>query len=622
MKIDRHISRLFPACGFLKVRLLQAWAGGAYVGDPDGFKGGQMPATSKPEDVERFAELVAKTNTGELAVLSYHPGISGNRALLQERSADRTIVALGGVAIDRKPRRNVTIIATGGALIEQAKLSLASEDADDRVKPGDTLHLFEDDVAGAIKWAVLNCHDYTHVELLAALLEEQIELLVVVTFNNATRLYWEYATADVHRLFCHIIIVNLAELGGSGVFVPLRRIGTGKQASIAAGGQIFLARGQAEIDATLDLDIAELRRLRRLYAEQGLAGPKNTGSEAYEPLAPSQHYMKTIEREVGPPEVDSPQTIPLEWNSKDPLVGIAQLRSLTKEDYIAAQYRLARVTGIERFEARVESRLVQLQEELRCRADGREKLDLLVFPEVFLPRGSVERVIVPFVEKSGTIVLCGVDYPGIRQSENRNDCMVIGPNGFRQDYTKITRSQYDAIRKETKSADRADIRMHLERGRTLYRFENMQGHSFGILICYDFSHLDLVQRLNLEGRDEPLDMLIVVAHNPSSALYRACCIADSHRFYQHVILCNVAQFGGSGIFAPVRSAGARQTVLDLGSGFETIGMAKLNLDAQREARAKTDKQLKKGSMMRRPGIFQRRLTFAPDAPVADPTRPA
>ncbi len=540
-----------------------------------------------------------QTVSGELDILSFHPGVAKCRDKLAEKSADRTIVTLGGVD---ENCHNLTLIAEAGEIVEQAKLSLASEDEVDGVVPGDTLHLFEDRGGDAVRWAVLNCHDYSHADLIAKLLDLRIELLVVVTFNPATQLYWEYATADIHRLFCYVVIVNVAELGGSGVFVPFRRIGTGKNASIRAAGQVFSTRGPAETSAVVPLDIAELRRLREKYRNEGLSGPKDMGSERYAPLAPSEHFMSTFDRPANKPPVAGIETVEIEWNGTNPLVAVAQLDSMTVDDYIDSKYRLENAEGVGAFEARIASLLDAVEVQLSHRPPEDRKLDFIVFPEVFLPRRFITSHIEPFTRRTGAIALCGVDYPGTEESDNRNSCMVVGPAGRVASYDKITRSQYDAIGKNG--------RMPMCRGHRLYRFVNPDGHAFGVLICYDFSHFDLVHQINLKGRDAPLDILFVVAHNPFGGLYRTCCIADSHRFYQHVVLCNVSAYGGSGVFAPVRTGGTRQTLLDLGMKSETIALSRLDLLAQRAARAVvTDDDLHKGRMMRRPGIFQGRISF-------------
>lgn len=593
----------------LPVRLFQDKAEQPLLGDRDALRRVQHPDGALVQHAATFADRLSRTQPEELSVLSFHEGAAGNLARLKDLSGTRSIVTLGGIDAGG---RNLTLIATGGAVIEQAKMSLASEDDAEGVVSGDELNVFHNDHDSAtVRWAVLNCHDYTHADIVARLLEQRIELLIVVTLNTATQLYWEYAAADVHRLFCFVVIVNAAELGGSAAFVPFRRIGNQPNAGFRTAGQIFSTRGPVETTALVELDVRELRRLRAEYGEVGLAGPKNMNSAAYAPLAPSEHFMSSHDRGAGPPPVSNIVDVELDWDGDDPLVAVVQLDSMPAGDYVACRYRLRNLDLVEgragevaRFEEGIRLRLEALDRQLPEPLPGRARLDFLVFPEVFVSRGFAEEEIVRFCRKNRTIAICGVDYPGTREDENRNSAWVVNGEGVVASYDKITRSQYDA------QGD--GRRMAMKRGDTLYRFVNERKHAFGVLICYDFSHFDLVHRINLEGRETPLDVLFVIAHNPSGELYRTCCVADSHRFYQHVILCNVATYGGSGVLAPVRAEGARQSLMAAGSRNETIAVTRLKLVAQRAARNSTDAFLhgeakRKGVMMRRPGIFSRRF---------------
>jgi predicted amidohydrolase len=518
---------------------------------------------------------------------------------------DRTIVGLAGIDRDR---RNTTYIATGGTLHKQAKLSLSSEDDEMHVKGGQDLRIFlppENHNHDALRWATLNCHDYTHVDLLRLIQESRIELLIVVTYNTATRLFWQYAMADMHRLFCYVVVANVAELGGSAVFAPYRRIGRDANAQFSAGGQVFGSRGPGEFRVTIPIDVMGLRGLRSEFTRHGFQAKavQRSRHSVYEPIAPPEHYMATFDRPAGPPKLEGVLDVPVEWNFDHPRVAVAQLHHMGIQAYIDTKYRIRHHKSCGSFEHLLSMRLLEL--ETRCRHQGLTKsgtlLDLLVFPEVFVPRsfiGSLQG----YSDRIGTIIVAGLDYPEGGEDQNANECMIIQPNKAPAYYRKITRSQYDARR------DNSGDLMPMQRGRHLLRFVNSRGRGFGVLICYDFSHLDLVWHLNLSRRDYPLDLTVVVAHNPFSELYRACCVADSHRFYQYVVMCNVAEYGGSGVFGPVRTPGTRQVLLDAGKGVETVALAELNLKELHESRQTSDNNLHTGDYMRRPGVFQGRCS--------------
>ena len=142
---------------------------------------------------------------------------------------------------------------------------------------------------------MLNSHEYTHVDIIEALLRHRVELLVVINYNNATRLFWEYAAADLHRLFCFVIIVNVEEFGGSGVFAPFRRVGKERNAQLGTSGRMFTSRGAGNMQAKVALEIDELRRLRRAFSKRKTAEKLIKDQEDrtdYHPILPSQHFMR------------------------------------------------------------------------------------------------------------------------------------------------------------------------------------------------------------------------------------------------------------------------------------------------------------------------------------------
>lgn len=547
-------------------------------------------------DVER---ILKRTTPGALTVVSYHPGLGACEAELKAAGIGGAVVALAGL----HGRKNVTFVATAGNLYKQEKISLSSEDEVERVLNGTHLYLYvgENDTKheGYLRWAVLNCHEYTHVDILQVLLEHRIELLVVVSFNTATRLYWQYALADVHRLFCYVVIANIAELGGSAVFAPFRRVGEESKAKFSAGGQVFGSRGPGKFEVDIDLDIALLRRLRRDFAEQGFRCTSAGTDLKLEPMVPSQHHMFTGDNvALGPPYLEGVDDL-IAWPAHDVIrVAVAQLDHIGFDAYVSTGYRLEHHEGYEQFCAKLERWLKHVESECNAKTTlpGQRQLDLLVFPEVFVPRPFLPSL-QAFSNKIGTTIIAGVDYP---PAHNVNECMILRPNVPPVSYRKITRSQYDGMKPDGE-------RMPMERGDRLLRLVGADKQGAGILICYDFSHLDLMHALNLDGRLEPLELVVVVAHNPFSELYRSCCIADSHRFYQYVVMCNVSEFGGSGIFGPMRTPGARQVLAEAGKGAETVLFVDLDLKRLRDARAASDQSLLANDDQRHSGVIKQRI---------------
>ncbi|MBK9239284.1 MAG: hypothetical protein IPL75_03260 [Acidobacteria bacterium] len=588
-----------------------------------------------PNEAERLRarQHVEQTPAGGLGVVAFERGLHGCRDALADLDSDSAFV--GGLNVftregSEKPH-NVTLVAGASQVIELDKCSLSSDDRHHGVQRGPTFYVFlpEGDDAESVRWAVLNCHEYTHVDLVRTLLDHRIELLVVVTTHAATRLYWEYATADIHRLFCYVVIANIAELGGSGVFAPFRRIGREYNAQIGSAGQVFGARGPARFSVEHDLEIGELRSLRGEFADRGfnadaareerveqLAAQHSSIAAAHtpqlvvEPVVPSEHFVHTLDRPAGRPPTTGTHEVPHRFVAGTLRVAVGQLASMPVAAYIDYRYRLRKHPAVQQFQDGLDAHLNELEQ--RCRRRGVSEsghlLDMLVLPEVFVPRDYVT-TLQTFSDRMGTTVVAGVDYPGETEEQNANECLILRPGLEPVTYRKVTRSQYDA------HADHSGGRMKMARGDAMLRFvDDSSGFSFGVLICYDFSHVDLMHQLNLSDRAEPLELVVVAAHNPFGDLYRSCCIADSHRYYQYIVMCNVTAYGGSGVFGPLRTPGARQTLMEMGKGVDTITLTDLDLKSIRAARGATDERLNDvresnplHKFMRRPGVFQARV---------------
>lgn len=599
-------------------------------GHRDAFEPKPQPPLPLDEELRRCRKILdhiqETSQSNSLSVVSFREGWKHMLDDLEDVGRDRTLVVLGGPS----GGQNFVYVFSHGTHYAQPKYSLSSDDISHGVSSGNGMVFFTSPGTDGtpVRWAVLNCHDYTNPDLLCALLEQEVEVLVVVTDNAATQLFWEYAISDSHRLFCYIVIVNTAELGGSAVHAPFRKLGKeavpgepvlpdkaerDRNAKYGADTVLFNTRGPGEVTTSVPLGIRQLRDLRSEFGTKGFAMLKAADPAARpedEPVVPPQNYMDTIENRPGPPrplwrELDTT------WCKDKARIAILQLDPLPNEAYTETKYRIAGYKSYKEFAALLLEQLSLVKVQCRARAIGDRHLDLLLLPEVFASR-KLETELQEFSNDMKATVVVGVDYPGTEERDNANECWILRPDLPRETYRKITRSQYDAMRNgklENPPAGEDANRMHMERGTHLLRFiDQRTNRGFGVLICYDFSHLDLIRRLNLEERDEALELLVVVANNPYGNMYKSSCIADSHRFYQYVAMCNVSTYGGSGVFAPIRTKGSRQTLAEMGKGAQGAMIVDLELKKLLDARRKTDAELHTGDFMRRPGVFQRSRT--------------
>jgi predicted amidohydrolase len=578
-----------------------------------------------PEHLEEMKAILSRIpQHADLVVLSGYPGAfqllpEANKTTVQRGQV--TILPLGRIkGPDESETSTVAVLGVTSEPCLLHKISLSVEDQEKKLRRGDQLCVFETPLA---RFAVLNCHDYTHADLLVRLAEAQVEILIVTTFNPASQLYAQYALADAHRLFCFVIVVNIGNLGGSGVFGPFRRRGSREQGkwvySLGLGGRLFHAEGAGVARVELELPLGELRKWRQAFAEPGPMDAKKGEVFDYDPIIAAESFLpmeearyKSARHNIREVELAAEGYQPM--GDRKARIGIAQLRCMDDNDYLLHSYHISRSPNATSFKNRIRSWLARLGKQLDPRG-----LDFLIFPEVFLPLGLCEDVAV-FAKRFNTIVIAGMEYDpqlesslyGTELARGKNRCFIWVPTtdgGVRRyEYTKLTRSQYDARTLKKGAQEKGSFPK--DKGDYLLRFRHPAQGSFGVLICYDLSHFEVMWSLNREHLAVPLDMVFVLANNPDGKLYRTCCLADSHRFYQYLVLCNVAQFGRSGIFGPLRSAGERQVLLDAGIGSETIAIADVDLAGLQEARTTADRRIEdKGKFRKKPGIFQEHLEW-------------
>lgn len=571
----------------------------------------------------------------DVVVLSEHPDVD---PVLLQRAAGRGQLVVA--PIGRPPGagheiRNSVLVAFPGEaeLVRLDKFSFAA--AEPGIPPGSALHVFE------LPWGracVLNCFEYTHADIIAELLKLQIDLVIVTSRNRSWQLYDEYAVADVHRLSCIVVLNNVADYGGVGVYAPSAVYGTSRKHGVFQGGTLFAARGPHETDGIVRLPLKWLREHRTGYEHVAPNEKKDTsGPIRHIDIDPPEHvkfpppnsppYFEALNNPRLVDRVDLEAIGYVPTRDKPLGVAIAQLRSISKEEYVATDYHISASPECDSFERMIESHLTRLEASFGTEHHNRSAPDLLVFPEVFVPLGFEPRL-KEFALKHNTIVVAGIEYDPIANRElvvptvgsdpayvGSNRCRVYVPNrdGVTTcDYTKLTMSQYDAVARQGNEYSNAP-RGHfpLTRGTQLKRFQAGEHFSFGVLICYDLSHADIVQAINtrsVNGSEaDPLDLLIVVAHNPYADLYRKCALADCHRYYQYLVLCNVAPYGGSGVFGPMRTRGQRRTLMSAGVGTEGIFQTEVNITDLRLAR--TDETKIREQYQNTPGLFRERLKF-------------
>ncbi|HWP95463.1 MAG TPA: hypothetical protein VN426_01295 [Syntrophomonadaceae bacterium] len=567
-----------------------------------------------------LAILARVQENADMVMISEHPGNKISLDLFQEH-ADRDrqiIIARLGHYVQGdsgKTTNSVAVIAPGHDPVIVNQISFSEEDlkyyAKAKLYRGSDVHVFSTPIGNL---GVISCHDYTNADILKELMEYDIEILVVSSFNPATRLFMQYALADIHRFSCFVIISNIGNYGGSGVFAPFRYNGP-RKASQTLGGAIAYTQGETSAFLEVDLPLADLRTLRNKNKEESndfdITCP-------WIPIQPSEEFLSEGQPDFKIKLQSSDFLVNIDLEKMGYVspkyqgevnIGVAHLLCLEAADYIDNYYCISSAQDAPRFIKDIQNHLRFLSEKLELSS---QKLDFLVFPEVFLPM-AVEEDLKEFARRFHTIIIGGVEFDtqlaDIRQPEQAhgaNRCFIYVPSESggvkRFQYDKLTRSQYDARLPAVDGGEPGYFEM--EKGNKLLRFSYPGHWDFGVLICYDYSHYDIVHRINRDASHEmPPDILFIVANNPDSQLYERCCIADSHRYYQYIVMCNVAQYGGSGIFGPIKTPGHRQTLLSAGVAAEGISVHTVAMSELQDAR-KASHISANSNFQHKPGIFQ------------------
>src|SRR5262249_33876189 len=125
------------------------------------------------------------------------------------------------------------------------------------------------------------------------------------------------------------------------------------------------------------------------------------------------------------------------------------------------------------------------------------------------------------------------------------------------------------------------------------RFVDESGRGFGILTSQTYNDLAVMTELNLgHARPAPLDLTIVLSGEPIGDVQRSRCITDTHRYYQYIAICNCAEYGGSGMYAPIRATRTkhRHTIFEMGKMDCSIRVENISFLDLLDARASQRRQ--------------------------------
>lgn len=212
--------------------------------------------------------------------------------------------------------------------------------------------------------------------------------------------------------------------------------------------------------------------------------------------------------------------------------------------------------------------------EAKLRADkdaSNPKADLIVFPEVSVHVDDQD-VIKRLADKTQAIIFAGLvftDHQGLRINKAR---------WFIPDYRESGRQWI--IRDQGKAfMTKSEKEMGINGYRPCQHLIQLEGHPEGPFtlagaICYDATDIKLAADLR-----EKTDLFVIAAHNKDVNTFDNMAAALQYHMYQHVVISNIGEFGGSTIQAPYKEPFDRLIAHSHGSNQISISMADIDLAA-------------------------------------------
>jgi orotate phosphoribosyltransferase/predicted amidohydrolase len=184
-------------------------------------------------------------------------------------------------------------------------------------------------------------------------------------------------------------------------------------------------------------------------------------------------------------------------------------------------------------------------------------VDVLVFPELSVPYSALD-YLQGIAKKHKSWIIAGMEYDNLKQ----NKCVIIPPFGEPISQAKLTLSPYD---------DRRMIR-----GYQQWILSQTGFGDFAVVVC-----IDLLQSPLIADFRNRLDVLFIISYNAATKFFVDKAISLAIELHCFVVLANVANFGSSAVFAPIK--GKNKVLLRLPRKRAAVGSAHLDILQLRDA---------------------------------------
>lgn len=209
------------------------------------------------------------------------------------------------------------------------------------------------------------------------------------------------------------------------------------------------------------------------------------------------------------------------------------------------------------------------------------RADLIVFPELSVHPDDQD-VIKRLADKTQAMIFAGLVFT------DHYGALVNKGRWFIPDYRESGRQWI--IRDQGKAfMIKAEVAAGISGYRPCQHLIQLEGHPDGPFtltgaICYDATDIKLAA--DLRGKT---DLFVVSAHNKDVNTFDNMAAALQYHMYQHVVISNVGEFGGSTIQAPYKEPFDKLIAHSHGSNQISISMADIDLAAFKRAKGKYKK---------------------------------